>query len=115
MCKILGRDPLKVKSMPKTLSEEKALGALLSLLENYQTSEYMTKAKEIAKRTNNEYRPFLINLRRHALEMQIQTLEIRGFPSTYEGMRKLECAIIGSSNRSKQVKELLHTVRQAAY
>jgi len=115
MCKILGRDPLKVRSMPKTLSEEKALGALLSLLENYRTSEYMTKAKEIAKRTNNEYRPFLINLRRHALEMQIQTLEIRGFPSTYEGMRKLECSVIACANKSTQVKSLLKTVRQACY
>lgn len=115
MCKVLGRDPLHVKSVPKLMSEEKALGALLFLLESYEAPEYVSKAKQLAKKVNYEYKPFLVHLRRHALQMQLQTLEIRSYPGTYEGMRKLECSIIACASKSRQVKDLLQTVRKACY
>lgn len=115
MCKVTSRDSLKVKFSKQTMAEEKVLGALLTLLENYSAPEYTAKAREIASRAGHEYKSFLVSLRRHALEQQIQCLEIRGFPPTYEGMRKFECAVIASARQSPQVRNLLRQVRVACY
>jgi acyl carrier protein len=115
MCKVMNRDVLKVKSPKQMLPEEKALGALLTLIENYSAPSYLAKVQEIAGRVNHEYKPFLVNLRRHALEVQIQCLEIRGFPPTYEGMRRFEGSLINAARQSKQVKELLQEARRACY
>lgn len=113
MCKVTNRDPLQVKHSGKPISEEKALGSLLTLLEAYEAPSYLKKVAEIAKKNEYQLRPFLFGLRRHSLEAQIQTLEIRGFPTTYEGMRKLDCAFLSCAKQSKQVKELLLTVQKA--
>jgi acyl carrier protein len=115
MCNVLNRDPLKVQFTPKVLSEEKALGALLTLAENYRDAKYIQKCGDLAKKADMEYKPFLQSLRRHALECQVQTLEIRGFPPTFEGMRRLECALIACAKSSRQVKELLKSARVAVY
>jgi hypothetical protein len=104
-----------VKSKPSVISEEKALGALLSLLESYQNPDYVEKAIQIARRVDYDHRTFLEQLRRYALGMQTQTLQIRGFPETYEGMRKLEGACVVCARYSTQVKELLRIVRRACY
>lgn len=115
MCAVLDRDPLKVEFPRRTVNEEKCIGALLTLLENYEDKQYIEKCKELARKANMEYRTFLQSLRRHSLECQVQILEIRGFPATFEGMRRFECAVIACASHSKQVKTLLKAARIAAY
>jgi acyl carrier protein len=115
MCAVMNRDALKISFSRKSVSEEKCIGALLTLLENYEDPKYIEKCKELARKANMEYKAFLQSLRRHSLERQVQILEIRGFPTTFEGMRAFECAMISCARQSKQVNELLKAARIAAY
>lgn len=115
MCAVMNRDVLKVDFSRKSVSEEKCIGALLTLLDNYGDVKYREKCQELARKANMEFKVFLQSLRRHSLECQVQILEIRGFPTTFEGMRRFECAVIACAKKSKQVNTLLKAVRVAAY
>lgn len=119
MCLALGTDPVRGVvdgrlghvTWPE-YSEQEAEAALLELKRAYEAEDFVQRARDLAKRVAFEQRPFLLNLRALALEVQRPILEARQFDGDAEGLRQLECALVSAAARSPRLRQLLREVRE---
>ncbi|CAE8630605.1 unnamed protein product, partial [Polarella glacialis] len=86
VCRALGKDPLKGRGGVLSgardrhdFSEEQAMSVLEDLQRAYEAESWVQTVRTIARKAAFEQRPFLLNLRSHAMAVQQPILQALGF------------------------------------